>query len=179
VPSYMSIWSIHDQEGSIQNLFQKAKIMLTDYSSVAFEMAYLDKAIIYYQFDKKTIYQGDHIYQKGYFEYERDGFGPVVEEVKQVEQALEQILQNSGKPLPKYLTRMQDTFKFKDGRCCERVYNAILALDNEDNSENLELAYIFLNQAYEFKNYSLVRERAENILLHPDLNETDKQVVYA
>src|SRR5690606_8538968 len=107
VPSYMSIWSIHDQEGSIQNLFQKAKIMLTDYSSVAFEMAYLDKAIIYYQFDKKTIYQGDHIYQKGYFEYERDGFGPVVEEVKQVEQALEQILQNSGKPLPKYLTRMQ------------------------------------------------------------------------
>lgn len=178
IPSYMSIWSIHDQEGSIQNLFQKAKIMLTDYSSVAFEMAYLDKAIIYYQFDKETIYQGGHIYQKGYFEYERDGFGPVVEEVKQVEQDLEQILQNNGQPLPKYLNRMQETFKFKDGRCCERVYNAILALDKEESTENLELAHIFLNQAYEFKNYNLVRERAENILLHPDLNETDKQAVY-
>lgn len=179
IPSYMSIWSIHDQEGSIQNLFQKAKIMLTDYSSVAFEMAYLDKAIIYYQFDKEMIYQGSHIYQKGYFEYERDGFGQVLEEVEQVEQILEQILQNNGQPLPKYLIRMQDTFKFKDGRCCERVYNAITALDNEDDSENLELAHIFLNQAYEFKNYALVRERAENILLHPDLNETDKQAVYA
>lgn len=179
IPSYMSIWSIHDQKGSIQNLFQKAKIMLTDYSSVAFEMAYLDKAIIYYQFDKETIYQGGHIYQKGYFEYERDGFGPVVEEVEQVEQALEQILQNDGKALEPYLTRMQETFQFKDGRCCERVYNAIVALDHEDNSENLELAHIFLNQAYEFKNYALVRERAENILLHPDLSETDKQAVYA
>lgn len=178
IPSYMSIWSIQDQKGSIQKLFQKAKIMLTDYSSVAFEMAYLDKAIIYYQFDNETIYQGGHIYQKGYFEYERDGFGPVVEEVEQVEQTLEQILQNNGQPLPKYLTRMQDTFKFKDGRCCERVYNAIVALDNEDNSENLELAHIFLNQAYEFENYALVRERAENILLHPDLSETDKQAVY-
>lgn len=179
IPSYMSIWSIHDQEGSIQNLFQKAKIMLTDYSSVAFEMAYLDKAIIYYQFDKEMIYQGSHIYQKGYFEYERDGFGPVVEEVEQIEQALEQILQNDGKALEPYLTRMQETFKFKDGRCCERVYNAIIALDHEDNSENFELAHIFLNQAYEFKNYALVRERAEKILLHPELTASEKQTVYA
>lgn len=179
VPSYIEKWTANDQFSNIQKLFQKSKIMITDFSSVAFEMAYLEKAIIYYQFDQNTFYQGEHIFQKGYFEYERDGFGPVVEEVEQVEQALEQILQNNGGPLPKYLTRMQDTFKFKDGRCCERVYNAIVALDHEDNSENLELAHIFLNQAYEFENYALVRERAENILLHPDLSETDKQAVYA
>jgi len=178
VPNYINTWVMSDQSESIQKLFKSSSILITDYSSVAFEMAYLEKPIIYFQFDKKTIFSGNHTYQKGYFEYERDGFGPIVEEVAQVEQALEQILQNSGKPLPKYLTRMQETFKFKDGRCCERVYNAILALDNEDNSENLELSHIFLNQAYEFKNYSLVRERAENILLHPDLNETDKQAVY-
>src|SRR5690606_9393038 len=178
VPNYINTWVMSDQSESIQKLFKSSSILITDYSSVAFEMAYLEKPIIYFQFDKKTIFSGNHTYQKGYFEYERDGFGPIVEEVAQVEQALEQILQNSGKPLPKYLTRMQETFKFKDGRCCERVYNAILALDNEDNSENLELSHIFLNQAYEFKNYSLVRERAENILLHPELNETDKQAVY-
>src|SRR5690606_926729 len=179
IPSYISVWTISDQIGSMQELFQASSIMITDYSSVAFEMAYLEKAIIYYQFDKESIYQGGHFIKKCYFEYKRDGFGPVVEEVEQVEQALEQILQNNGEPLPEYLTRMQDTFKFKDGRCCERVYNAIVALDNEDNSENLELAHIFLNQAYEFENYALVRERAENILLHPDLSETDKQAVYA
>ena len=178
IPSYVEIWTKDNYNGSIQDLFISSQILITDYSSVAFEMAYLEKPIIYFQFDKDTIFSGNHTYQKGYFEYERDGFGPVVEQVEQVEQALEQILQNDGQPLSEYLTRMQDTFKFKDGRCCERVYNAILALDNEDNIENLELAHIFLNQAYEFKNYRLVRERAENILLHPELNETDKQVVY-
>lgn len=160
IPSYMSIWSIHDQEGSIQTLFQKAKIMLTDYSSVAFEMAYLDKAIIYYQFDKETIYQGDHIYQKGYFEYERDGFGAVVEEVEQAEQALEQILENDGQPLNEYLTRMQDTFQFKDGRCCERVYNAIIALDNEIEVDNVEIAQQFFVQAFECQNFVLAQDRA-------------------
>ncbi|MDY6462452.1 CDP-glycerol glycerophosphotransferase family protein [Acinetobacter faecalis] len=179
IPSYMSIWSIHDQEGSIQDLFQKAKIMLTDYSSVAFEMAYLDKAIVYYQFDKETIYQGGHIYQKGYFEYERDGFGPVVEQVDQVEHALEQILQNNGQPLSEYLTRMQDTFKFKDGRCCERVYNAIVALEHEENEENLELALKFLNSAYNLKNYELVRERAEKILLTHVLNDNQKEGIWS
>src|SRR5690606_7628132 len=81
VPSYIEKWTVNDQFGGIQKLFQKSKIMITDFSSVAFEMAFLEKAIIYYQFDKETIYKGDHFIKKGYFEYERDGFGPVVEEV--------------------------------------------------------------------------------------------------
>lgn len=179
IPSYMNTWVMSDQSDSIQNLFKNSSILITDYSSVAFEMAYLEKPIIYFQFDKDTIFSGNHTYQKGYFEYERDGFGPVVEEVEQVEQALEQILQNDGQPLDEYLTRMQETFKFKDGRCCERVYNAIVALDHEDNSEDLELAHTFLNQAYEFKNYSLVQERAGRLLLHPELTASEKQTVYA
>lgn len=179
IPSYVEIWTKDNYNGSIQDLFISSQILITDYSSVAFEMAYLEKPIIYFQFDKDTIFSGNHTYQKGYFEYERDGFGPVVEQVEQVEQALEQILQNDGQPLSEYLTRMQDTFKFKDGRCCERVYNAIVALDHEDNSEDLELAHTFLNQAYDFNNYALVRERAEKILLHPELTASEKQTVYA
>src|SRR5690606_29078156 len=92
VPNYINTWVMSDQSESIQKLFKSSSILITDYSSVAFEMAYLEKPIIYFQFDKKTIFSGNHTYQKGYFEYERDGFGPIVEEVAQVEQALEQIL---------------------------------------------------------------------------------------
>src|SRR5690606_20519105 len=73
IPSYISVWTISDQIGSMQELFQASSIMITDYSSVAFEMAYLEKAIIYYQFDKESIYQGGHFIKKCYFEYKRDG----------------------------------------------------------------------------------------------------------
>ena len=50
--------------------------MITDYSSVAFEMAYLKKAVLYYQFDEEEFFSGKH-WQKGYFDYRKDGFGAV------------------------------------------------------------------------------------------------------
>ena len=178
VPEYIEIWSKDTSSESMQDLFANSQILITDYSSVAFDMAYIEKGIIYYQFDKTTIFSGNHTYQKGYFEYERDGFGPVVEEVTQVEHALEQIFKNNGQPLNEYLTRMQETFPFKDGRCCERVYNAIVALDCEDKVENLELANDFLHQAFDAKNYRLVKERAEKILLNSEITKENQQIVY-
>ena len=103
--------------------------MITDYSSVAFEMAYLCRPIIYYQFDREDFYRGDHVFQRGYFDYEQDGFGPAAVEQGEVLLALEAVLKNGGKPLEKYRRRMEETFAFHDGKCCERVYNAILDLD--------------------------------------------------
>jgi glycosyltransferase involved in cell wall biosynthesis/CDP-glycerol glycerophosphotransferase (TagB/SpsB family) len=78
VPSYIKIWTKNSSDLSIQNLFQKSKFMVTDYSSVAFDMAYLGKQVIYYQFDKKDFFSGSHIFKKGYFDYEIHGFGPIV-----------------------------------------------------------------------------------------------------
>ena len=49
--------------------------MLTDYSSVAFDFAYLRKPIVYAHFDKEAFFSGEHSYTAGYFDYERDGFG--------------------------------------------------------------------------------------------------------
>ena len=62
---------------SIQAAFKRARLMITDYSSVAFEMAMLGRGVLYYQFDRSRIYTGIHSFRQGYFDYERDGFGPV------------------------------------------------------------------------------------------------------
>ncbi len=72
LPSYI----ITSYNGSMQELFCKSSIMITDYSSVAFEMAVLNKPVLYYQFDKDEFFVR-HSYIKGYFDYERDGFGKV------------------------------------------------------------------------------------------------------
>ncbi|TDJ88485.1 glycosyltransferase, partial [Campylobacter lari] len=118
IPDYIKV---ADKNESLQKLFCNSSLMITDYSSVAFEMAYLKKPIIYYQFDKEDFFSS-HTLQKGYFDYERDGFGPVVfNEVKLFEN-LEEILRNNCSIADKYLNNINSTFKFRDGKCCERIY---------------------------------------------------------
>ena len=118
------------KDTSIQSLFAKATILLTDYSSVAFEMAYLYKQILYYQFDRKTFFQGNHVYVNGYFDYEYDGFGPVSTDLNNLLFQLEQSFIRGREVEPMYYERMLATFPQRDENNCERVYKAILALDN-------------------------------------------------
>ncbi|HEB7717543.1 TPA: CDP-glycerol glycerophosphotransferase family protein, partial [Campylobacter coli] len=72
LPSYI----VTSYKESIQELFCNSSLMITDYSSVAFEMAVLKKPVIYHQFDKDEFF-AKHLYAKGYFDYEKDGFGRV------------------------------------------------------------------------------------------------------
>ncbi|MDR2341778.1 MAG: CDP-glycerol glycerophosphotransferase family protein [Campylobacteraceae bacterium] len=117
-----------DNENSIQNYFTNASILLTDYSSIAFEMAYLQKGVLYYQFDEESFFR-EHLYIRGYFDYREDGFGPVATNEENLLKELEAIMKRKGKPTKKYLERMQETFPVRDGKNCERTYRAILALD--------------------------------------------------
>ncbi|MDX2323974.1 CDP-glycerol glycerophosphotransferase family protein [Campylobacter hepaticus] len=61
---------------SMQELFCESSLMITDYSSVAFEMGILEKPVIYYQFDQEDFFK-KHTMQKGYFNYEKKGFGNI------------------------------------------------------------------------------------------------------
>ncbi|MFY4726804.1 bifunctional glycosyltransferase/CDP-glycerol:glycerophosphate glycerophosphotransferase [Campylobacter jejuni] len=72
LPSYI----ITSYKTSLQELFCKSSLMITDYSSVAFEMAILNKSVLYYQFDKDEFF-AKHSYTQGYFNYEKDGFGEI------------------------------------------------------------------------------------------------------
>ncbi|HEB9355304.1 TPA: CDP-glycerol glycerophosphotransferase family protein, partial [Campylobacter coli] len=73
LPNYIIIPPINM---SMQKLFCESSLMITDYSSVAFEMVVLNKPVFYYQFDKEKFF-AKHTMQKGYFNYEIDGFGKV------------------------------------------------------------------------------------------------------
>lgn len=175
VPSYIKTWRADENTTSIQKLFQNAKMMLTDYSSVAFEMGYLQKAVIYYQFDKQEVFSGDHIYQKGYFDYELDGFGPVEENAENVLNCLEDVFSNEGKPAQKYLERMAATFPFRDGKCCERVYNAILELDQFPEKQlSLHTLQKYIATAEKFEDSTLLESRYTQ-LLGFDLPEIERK----
>ena len=113
------------------DLFAEAKLLITDYSSTAMDFAYLNKPVLYCQFDKAEFFAGEHMYEKGYFEYERDGFGDVVYDLDScVEQIIKQ-LENGCEIQTKYLERINGFFEYQDQNNCERIYQKIIELMRE------------------------------------------------
>ena len=68
---------IRDSNSSFQDYVAEAAICVTDYSSASLDASLAGVPVVYYQFDKDEFFSGDHGLEPGYFEFERDGFGPV------------------------------------------------------------------------------------------------------
>jgi hypothetical protein len=110
----------------LHSYFARTAVMITDYSSMAFNAAYLERPVIYFQFDSEQVKAGGHLGREGYFDYERDGFGPVVETPEEVAAAVESI--TAGSLDCRYRDRIANTFPFRDGRCSHRVIEEIRRL---------------------------------------------------
>jgi glycosyltransferase involved in cell wall biosynthesis len=113
----------------VRQLFARAALLVTDYSSMAFNAAYIDRPVLYYQFDRDRVQLGDHVGRAGYFDYARDGFGPVALDHDDVVAGIVAALDHGPEPTPDYLERIAETFPQRDGQCTERVTRAILDLD--------------------------------------------------
>lgn len=175
IPDYIDVIT-HDA-GSIQPLFQKSAFMITDYSSVAFEMAFLNKQVIYYQFDEEEFLSGAHTSKPNYFIYREHGFGPVVNEEDALLAELEKVLKNEGKPIKPYLTRMQDTFNYRDTNNSKRVYEAVLDLDRPDTSEaSIDMIMDYAQQAVAHEAWDLALERINNALQHSHITQAQLEV---
>jgi hypothetical protein len=118
----------------VQEYFARARLLLTDYSSIAFNAAYLDRPVVYFQFDAELVTTGGHVGRKGYFSYAEDGFGPVTDTVAATTAAVARALDHGTDPLPEYRARIEATFPQRDGNCSERVIEAVLALRKHDKA---------------------------------------------
>lgn len=116
-----------DEGTSYRDIFAKSALIVTDYSSVAFDFAYLEKPVIYAQFDRDEIFKGSHTYKKGYFDYERDGFGPVTETVDETVDRIIAYMEDGCRMDEKYRQRADEFFAFHDRKNCERIFNEIAA----------------------------------------------------
>lgn len=101
----------------IQTLLKESKILVTDYSSIAFDFAYMRKPIIYYQFDECKYYKNH--YKKGYFDYRLHGFGNVVKEIDELVKIISNCLENEYN---EYENRINSFFYLNDSNNCFRHY---------------------------------------------------------
>ena len=128
-------------EVDLQELFARTAVLVTDYSSVAFEAAYLERCVVYFQFDQREFFGGSHVYRRGYWRYETDGFGPVTTTLGAALAAVGHAAAQKGMPTQPYAERMRATFPFKDGQCCERVYQEVTRLTRPVDYEAAYVPY--------------------------------------
>jgi hypothetical protein len=114
-------------EHDIRELLAGAAVLVTDYSSIAFDMGYLGREVVYYQFDKDEFFGGGHTVQRGYFDIERDGFGPVVTDHEALVSALTAAVER-GEPDADVRERIAAAFPLVDGQACERVHQVVSRL---------------------------------------------------
>ncbi|WP_297982011.1 CDP-glycerol glycerophosphotransferase family protein [uncultured Methanobrevibacter sp.] len=107
------------QNESYQELFNNSSLMITDYSSVFFDFAYLKKPVIYYQKEE------DYHYEKSYFDIETMGFGDIIKTEDALIEKIEFYLKENCQMEDKYKNRVEDFFKYKDQKNCKRVYDWI------------------------------------------------------
>ena len=94
-----------------------------------FDFAYLRKPVIYTQFDQEEFFAGEHVYTKGYFDYERDGFGEVECDLDATVDRIIEYMENGCELKDKYRQRIDNFYAFNDRNNCERVYQKIMELN--------------------------------------------------
>ena len=111
-----------DEKTTYQELFKDSDLLITDYSSIAFDFSYMKKPIIYYQHDD------DYNFKEGYFKYKTMGFGDVITDENILIGKIEKYLKNDCKMEEIYTKRVNSFYKYNDKNNCKRVYNATLNL---------------------------------------------------
>lgn len=115
---------IEDKNIEYQKEFCENSLMITDYSSVFFDFCYLKKPVVYFQHDRETFFD-NQLYDEGYFDYVKMGFGPVSQDVESLVNTIIKYIKNDCKMEDKYIKRVDKFYMFKDDKNCERVFNEI------------------------------------------------------
>ena len=113
---------------SLQVLLKQSALLITDYSSIAFDMALLRRPMLYYHFESYDHFLKAQGRKDSYFRYDRDGFGQVCGSQEELLAALERTLAAGCRVEAPYLERMEQTLHLNDGKCCERIFEAIRGL---------------------------------------------------
>ena len=107
----------------VQQLLIESSLLVTDFSSVFFDFAYMGKPVIFYQFDEAQ-YRANH-FSKGYFDYHKDGFGPVYDNKEDVINEIMQMINNHCVMSDLYMKHVNAFFTIRDTNNCKRIYEEV------------------------------------------------------
>lgn len=107
----------------VQEAMKDCSLLVTDYSSVFFDVAYMGKPVVYVPYDEDEFYT-QH-YRRGYYSLTDNGFGPVCRTVDDAVDEIVAAIDRRFEVSSPYRERVESFFVHRDEDNCARVYEAI------------------------------------------------------
>ncbi|MEK4968342.1 CDP-glycerol glycerophosphotransferase family protein [Cytobacillus sp. FSL R7-0696] len=109
------------EENSVKDELEEASLLITDYSSVAWDFFYLKKPIIFFQFDQK-----DYLTKQGsYLKLDKELFGDVVYNSNDVLTTMQSYRENNFQEKEKFSKMRTEFFEYIDQDNNSRIFLAI------------------------------------------------------
>ncbi|MBR3290288.1 MAG: CDP-glycerol glycerophosphotransferase family protein, partial [Clostridia bacterium] len=106
---------------SYETLFCESALMVTDYSGVQFDFAYMRKPIMYFLPEELPKH-----YEEGAFSTETMGFGELCRDTESLVDALIDAMKSGCPMSEKYKARADRFFAFNDHDNCKRIYEELM-----------------------------------------------------
>ncbi len=145
----MGIETYSATDVNVQELMKNSKLMITDYSSVSFDFSFLQKPVIYYQFDKDRFFgeNGSH------FDIYKELPGYIVEAQEEVLNLLDNLKENNYKQEEKLYKKSSNLLKFNDLNSSKRIYEEILKCNKKSKKKFFKKK--FFKKAFNFYRRSM------------------------
>ncbi len=111
---------------SYETMLCESSLMVTDYSGVQFDFAYMRKPILYYHPDALPPHYGE-----GGIDYATQAFGPICTTHERIVDELCRAMERGCAIEPEYIRRADDFFAYDDYNNCQRIYQAVRDWQNQ------------------------------------------------
>ncbi|ERP31512.1 CDP-glycerol glycerophosphotransferase family protein [Chitinivibrio alkaliphilus] len=108
-------------ESDVPTLLRESQLLITDFSSVFFDFAYMKKPMIYYMFDPVH-------YAPSYFDHHTDGFGKIISLEEELIREIEKQINHGCAMEDTYLQRVDSFFQYRDTNNCDRIFHEIISI---------------------------------------------------
>ena len=113
-------------EISYEQALTESALMVTDFSGVQFDFAYMRKPVVYFHPPELPPHYGE-----GGFSYERQGFGEICTRTDELVELLCGYMEAGCRLKPFYREREDAFFAYDDRENCRRIYEDALMLQEE------------------------------------------------
>ena len=112
---------------SYEDMFCESSLMVTDFSGIQFDFAYMRKPIVYLHHEDIPQH-----YEEGTFFYDTMGFGEIAHNNDELIDYLIEYMQNDCVMKEEYVRRADDFFYYNDHNNCERIYKEMIQYQKEN-----------------------------------------------
>lgn len=119
-----AVKAVSAEDMDIQEALKSSALLITDYSSVFFDMLYMKKPVLFYQFDEEDFRK--YHYEEGWFDYHDNPFAASYRNADEIITALQQAVDSGYAVSEEFLLAHHREFDPYDAGSSERVYGMIM-----------------------------------------------------